>query len=69
MSRIVLLSDVRELRLRKERELKFYANQLMDLTEKVKFLMHEVDLTKRIINMIEHETIVTLRPPIHRVVE
>lgn len=64
MSKIILMSELRASHAGREAELKFYIGELQTLTNKVRYLMAEVDLTKRIIDMIEHEAV----PPVaHRV--
>jgi hypothetical protein len=56
-NRIVLITEVIEQRLRKEKELEFYVKQLEELQGKIVALRREVALTNTIIDMIKHETI------------
>jgi hypothetical protein len=56
-NRIIIMSEVIEQKLRKEKELDFYLAQLEDLQRKIGFLKKEVALTNTIIDMIKHEKI------------
>jgi uncharacterized protein YlaN (UPF0358 family) len=60
MSKIILISDVIEQRLRKEQELEFYEKELEKLQSKMFWLKKEIDLTNRIINIIEAEEVIDL---------
>ena len=55
MSTILMVSDLRDLRVRKQKELEFYGQQLADLQLKMSVIKLEVDLTTRIIDVIERE--------------
>ena len=52
---IILLSDIIEQKVRKEKELAFYQKQLVELQEKIHYLSKEVDLTNIIIDLIERD--------------
>jgi len=54
---IILIADVLEQKLRKEKELEYYLRELEDLQRKIGFLRQEVDLTNTIINIIKAEQI------------
>ena len=54
---IILIADVLEQKLRKEKELEYYLRELEDLQRKIGFLRQEVDLTNTIINMIKAEQV------------
>jgi uncharacterized protein YlaN (UPF0358 family) len=60
MSKIILISDVIEQKLRKEQELEFYEKELEKLQSKMFWLKKEIDLTNRIINIIEAEEVIDL---------
>lgn len=60
-ARIILLQDVYDMRKRKEDELAFYRSELAKLTEKMNQVKSEIDLTGKIIDMIETEKIIELR--------
>lgn len=52
---IIIITDVLELRTRKEEELEFYQEQLDKLLEKMRWVQKEIDVTNHIINLIENE--------------
>ena len=59
MSTILLMSDLRAVRLRKIDELEFYAAQLRELNLKMSVLKQEVELTTKIIELIDREVLKT----------
>lgn len=61
-ARIILLQDIYDMRRRKEDELAFYRAELAKLTEKMNQVRREIDLTGKIIEMIESEKIVEIKP-------
>ena len=61
MSKIILISDIVETKLRKEKELKFYQEELEKLKEKMFFLQKDIDITNLIINMIENEKVLDVK--------
>lgn len=61
MAKIILLSDLKDLRKQKERELRYYSERLDELNKKLFFIRKEIELTNFIINLIEKENIVDLR--------
>lgn len=61
MAKIILLTDLKNLRKEKERELKFYTEKLDNLNKKLFFIRKEIELTNFIIDLIEKENIVDLR--------
>lgn len=52
---IIIITDVLEMRKRKEEELAYYQEQLEILTQKMQWVRHEIDVTNHIINLIEKE--------------
>tara|TARA_B100000497_G_scaffold125912_1_gene163431 strand:- start:127 stop:360 length:234 start_codon:yes stop_codon:yes gene_type:complete len=58
--KLILIADVIEQKVRKEKELEFYLKELEVLHGKIGFLQKEVDLTNTIINMIKKEDILDL---------
>lgn len=52
---IIIITDVIEMRKRKEEELAFYQEQLDILMTKMSFVQQEIDLTNHIIELIEQE--------------
>ena len=61
MTKIILVQDIYDLRKRKQEELDFYHKELERLQIKMNYLRVEMDLTNRIIDMIENEKIVDLQ--------
>lgn len=66
VGKIILLTDVYELRKRKEEELAFYHKELEKLKTKLFFVQKEIDLTNVIIDIIEHEKVVDIRDMIEK---
>jgi len=58
MSEILLMSDLLDIRARKLKELEFYNHQLKELQLKMAFIQQEINLTNKIVDMIQKETIV-----------
>lgn len=65
-SNIIRLGELIEHKLRKEKELDFYREQLQELTEKIMTLQKDVDLTKLIINIITSETVVDIKEQVEK---
>lgn len=61
MSKIILITEVIEQRLRKEQELEFYQKELEKLQSKMFWLRKEIDLTNKIISIVEAETVIDFR--------
>jgi hypothetical protein len=59
--KIILLHDIIETKIRKEKELEFYQKQLEELQNKMFFLKKEIDLTNLIMDIIEKESVVDIR--------
>ena len=60
MSEIIMISDLLDIRARKQQELEFYNQQLKELQVKMIFIQQEINLTNKIITMIEHEQIIDI---------
>lgn len=60
MSEILMISDLLDIRARKQQELEFYNQQLKELQVKMVFIQQEINLTNKIINMIEQEQIIDI---------
>jgi hypothetical protein len=60
MTKILFIQDIYDLRNRKQEELEFYHKELEKLQLKMNYLRVEMDLTNRIIDMIENEKILDL---------
>lgn len=61
MSKIILLTDILETKIRKEKELEFYQKELDKLNQKMFFLRKEIEITNLCIEIIEKETVVDLK--------
>ena len=61
MAKIILLSDLKDLRKQKEQEMKYYSERLEELNKKMFFIRKEIELTNFIIDLIEKEKITDLR--------
>lgn len=59
--KIILISDIYEIRKRKEEELAFYHEQLEKLKEKMFFVQKEIDITNFCIDIIEKEQVVDVK--------
>jgi len=58
---IILLTDIIEQKVRKEKELEYYQQQMEELRKKMFFVKKEIDVTSMIIDIIETEKVVDLR--------
>ena len=59
--KIVLLSDFIEQKVRKEKELEYYTQQLEELQKKLFFIRKEIELTKLIIDIIDKEQVINVK--------
>ena len=59
--KLILITDFIEQKLRKEKELEFYLEELQKLQVKIGYLRREVDLTNTIIGMIKHEQVYDIK--------
>ena len=59
--KLILISDIIETRLRKEKELEYYQKQLEKINQKMFFLRKDLEITNLIIDMIEKEKVVDLK--------
>lgn len=66
MTKLIILTDVIETKLRKEKELEFYQKELEKLKTKMFFLKKEIDITNLCIEIIEKETIVDIRDQMNK---
>ena len=58
---IIFITDLIDQRLRKEKEIEFYEQELIKIEEKLFFLRKEKQLTQFIIDIIEKEQVVDIR--------
>jgi hypothetical protein len=59
--KLILLTDIYEMRKRKEEELAFYNDQLEKLKQKMFFVQKEIDVTTLCIEIIEKETVIDIK--------
>ena len=59
--KVILLTDVLEQKLRKERELEFYEKELKKLEERLYWLRREITLNNNIIDIIKNNAIIDLK--------
>lgn len=59
--KIIMLTEVLEQKLRKEKELEYYQKELEKLQQKMFFLKKDIDLTNLIIDLIEKEKVMDLK--------
>lgn len=61
MSKLIILTDVIETKLRKEKELEFYQKELEKLQQKMFFLRKDIEITNLCIQIIEQEKVIDIR--------
>lgn len=59
--KLILISDIIETRLRKERELEYYQKQIEKIQQRMFFLKKDLEITNLIIDMIEKEKVMDIR--------
>jgi hypothetical protein len=64
--KIIFLTDLIETKVRKEKELEYYQQELQKLQEKMFYVKKEIDLTKTIINIIEDEKVIDVRENLYK---
>ena len=60
-AKLILITEVIEQKLRKEKELEFYLKELEKIQQKISWLQGEVTLTNTIIGMIKHELVYDIK--------
>lgn len=61
MSKLIQITDILETKLRKEKELEFYQQELEKLQQKMFFVQKDIDITNLCIEIIEQETVIDLK--------
>jgi hypothetical protein len=61
MNKLIVLTDVIETKLRKEKELAFYQKELEKLEMKMFFLKKDIEITNLCIQIIEQERVMDIR--------
>ena len=59
--KIIHLTDLIDHRLRKEIELQYYKDQLIELQEKIMTLQKDVDLTRLIIEIVQADKVIDIK--------
>jgi len=65
-SKIILIQDLIDSKLRKEQELEFYQKELEKLQQKMWFVQKEIQLTVTIIDIIETEKVMDIQEHIRK---
>ena len=68
-SKLILLTDIIDHKLRKEKELEFYQKELDKLQQKMMFLRKDIEITNLCINIIEKEKVVDIRERVYDALE
>jgi hypothetical protein len=66
MSKLILLTDILETKLRKEKELEFYQKELEKLQQKMFFISKDIEITNLCIEIIEKEKVMDIREEIQK---
>jgi len=66
--KIIRLGELIEHRLRKEKEIEYYKQQLLELQDKIFNLQKDVDLTKLIIDIIQSERVVDIQEKVEKAI-
>jgi hypothetical protein len=61
MTKLIVLTDVIETKLRKEKELEFYQKELEKLQQKMFFIRKDIEITNLCIQIIEQEKVLDIR--------
>jgi len=67
--KLILLTDIIDQKLRKEKELAYYQKQLEELQEKMFFLRKDIEITNLCINIIETEKVIDIRERVYDALE
>lgn len=59
--KLILLTDIIEQKVRKEKELEFYQAELAKLQEKMYWLKRDIDVNNIIIDMIKNEKVLDIK--------
>jgi len=61
MVELIQITDILEQKIRKEKELEFYTEELKKLQMKMFFIQKDIDVTNIIINIIEKEAVLDIK--------
>tara|TARA_R110001592_G_scaffold53887_2_gene165259 strand:+ start:215 stop:448 length:234 start_codon:yes stop_codon:yes gene_type:complete len=59
--KLIQITDILETKLRKEKEIEYYREQIEKIQQKMMFLQKDLDLTQLIISIIEKEKIYDIK--------
>lgn len=59
--KLILLTDIIEQKVRKEKELEFYEAEIEKLREKMYWLRRDIDVNNIILNMIKNDTVLDVK--------
>jgi hypothetical protein len=59
--KLILLTDIIEQKVRKEKELEFYEAEIEKLREKMYWLQRDIDVNNIILNMIKNDTVLDVK--------
>jgi len=59
--KLIQITDILETKLRKEKEIEYYKQQIEKIKQKMMFLQKDLDLTQLIISIIEKEKIYDIK--------
>ena len=59
--KLIQITDILETKLRKEKEIEYYRQQIEKIQQKMMFLQKDLDLTQLIISIIEKEKIYDIK--------
>jgi hypothetical protein len=61
MTKLIQITDIIETKLRKEKELEYYQQELEKLQQKMFFIKKDIDITNLIIDLIEKEKVYDIK--------
>jgi hypothetical protein len=65
MTKLIVLTDILETKLRKEKELEFYQKELEKLQQRMFFIQKDIEITNLCIKIIEQEKVIDIREQMH----
>ena len=60
-SKIILITDIIESKVRKEKELDYYEKELVNLQKKMFLIRKEIDLTNLILDIIKEDNVIDIK--------
>jgi hypothetical protein len=65
-TKLIILTDVIETKLRKEKELEFYQKELEKLQQKMFFIRKDIEITNLCIQIIEQEKVLDIKEQMNK---